>query len=102
MKITFTLIGGLFILVLLTACGPSAEQSATMTASAWTPTPPPTATPTPVPYNVNVSIADESGAPIAGANIVFPESGNGEPVQANEQGQFSWNNLEGENATFKV
>lgn len=88
--------------VSLAACGPSPEQIATMTASAWTPTPPPTATPTPVPYDVNVSIVDESGAPIVGANIVFPESGNGEPVQANEQGQFSWNNLEGENATFKV
>lgn len=32
---------------LLTACGPSAEQAATMTASAWTPTPLPTATLTP-------------------------------------------------------
>jgi len=102
MKHHILLIGGLLFLAMFTGCGPNAEQIATMTASAWTPTPPPTATPTPVPYSVNVSVVDESGAPVAGAYIVFSESGNGEPVQANEEGQYSWNNLEGENATFEV
>jgi hypothetical protein len=101
MKHTMKFVVGVLILS-LAACGSSPEQIATMTASAWTPTPPPTATPTPVPYDVNVSIVDESGAPIAGANIVFPESGNGEPVQSDEQGKFSWTNLAGEAATFKL
>ncbi len=44
------------VLFLLAACGPSPEQIATMTASAWTPTLPPTNTPvptnTPIPTTV--------------------------------------------------
>ena len=45
----------LFWMLVLSGCGPSAEQVATMTASAWTPTPPPptpTPTATPVPYGL--------------------------------------------------
>jgi len=98
----------LVAVILLTACGPSAEQIATMTASAWTPTPRPTATPTitpsptPVPIDLTVTVTDEAGAPIAGASIVFPESGNGEPVPSDDKGQFSWSNLAGESATLQV
>ena len=105
MKYLKYLVLGVLVLALASCGGSSPEQIATLTASAWTPTPPPpTATPTatPVPYDVNVSVVDESGAPIAGANIVFPESGNGEAVQADEQGKFSWTNLQGEAATFKA
>jgi len=93
-------------LALLSACGPTPAEIAAMTASAWTPTPlPPTPTPipptaTPVPIDLTVTIADESGMPIPGASIVFPESGDDTPVPANEQGQYSWNNLQGETATF--
>lgn len=44
MKRTVILIGGFLILALLISCGPSPEEIATMTASAWTPTSPPTIT----------------------------------------------------------
>lgn len=91
------------VLFLLAACGPSPEQIATMTASAWTPTPlPPTQTPipTPIPIDLTITITDETGSPIGGASVVFPESGDDTAVQTNEQGQYSWNNLSGEAATF--
>lgn len=105
MKRTHSIAGIVIILALLAACGPSPEEIATMTASAWTPTPvPPTQTPipTPIPIDLTIAISDESSAPIAGASIIFPESGNGEPVQSDEQGKFSWANLAGEAATFKA
>jgi hypothetical protein len=110
MKHIMKFVVGILVL-LLAACGPSPEQIATMTASAWTATPKPTATPvpptltptpTPIPYDVNVTIVDASGAPIPEAQIVFPESGNGEPVLADAQGKFSWMNLAGDAATFNV
>ena len=105
MKRIYALIGGLIILALLAACGPSPEQIATMTASAWTPTPlPPTATPTPTPapIDLTVTIADETGTSIAGASIVFPESGNGSPVLMDDQGQYSWTNLGSEAVSLTV
>jgi hypothetical protein len=86
----------------LGGCGPSTQQIATMTASAWTPTPLPTATPTPLPYDLTVTVIDEIGAPIAGASIVFPESGDGSPMQANDQGQYSWKDLPGEAVSLTV
>jgi hypothetical protein len=102
MKYKYALCGAIVLLLLLSGCGPSAEQIATMTASAWTPTPPPTATPTPLPYDLTVSVIDEASAPIAGASIVFPESGNGSPMQADDQGQYSWNNLPGDAVSLTV
>ena len=102
MKYKYALCGTIVLLLLLSGCGPSAEQIATMTASAWTPTPLPTATPTPLPYDLTVTVVDETGAPIAGASIVFPESGDGSPMQANDQGQYSWNNLRGEAVSLTV
>lgn len=89
-----------FALLLLAGCGPSAEESATMTAAAWTPTPPPTATP--VPYGLTITVADEAGAPVAGASIVLPESGSDQPVQADETGKYAWPNLAGPQTTLKV
>ncbi len=94
--------------ILLTACGPSAEQIATMTASAWTPTPRPTATPTitpsptPVPYDLTVTVTDAGGNPVAGAQVVFPESGNSEPVAADDAGHAAWTNLNGPNVSLTV
>jgi hypothetical protein len=104
MKYKYALCGTIVLLLLLGGCGPSAEQIATMTASAWTPTPLPTAipTPTPLPYDLTVTVIDETGAPIAGASIVFPESGDGNPIQANDQGQYSWTNLGGEAVSLTV
>jgi hypothetical protein len=92
------------LLLLLSGCGPSPEEIATMTASAWTPTPPPTLTPvpTPIPYDLTVTVTDETGAPIPGAGIVFPESGDGNPFPADDQGQFSWNDLPGEAVSLTV
>jgi hypothetical protein len=107
MKRLFVFMGIVFVL-LLSACGPSPEQVATLTAAAWTPTPRPTATPlptftpTPIPYDLTVSVVDEAGAPVEGASIVFPESGSNEPVQVDATGKFSWNNLPGETATLKI
>lgn len=106
MKRLLCLTGILF--ALLTACGPSPEEIATMTAAAWTPTPLPTPTPTPsptptpIPIDLTVSIVDEAGTPISGAYIEFPESGDDTPVQSDELGQVSWTNLAGESATFKI
>ena len=100
MKYKYALCGTIVLLLLLSGCGPSAEQIATMTASAWTPTPLPTATPTPLPYDLTVTVIDETGAPIAGASIVFPESGDGSPIQANDQGQYFWTNLKGETVSL--
>ncbi len=102
MKYKYALCATIVLFLLLSGCGPSAEQIATMTASAWTPTPLPTATPTPLPYDLTVSVIDETGAPIAGASIVFPESGDGSPMQADDQGQYSWNNLGGEAVSLTV
>ena len=107
MKSSFLTVGGI-LLFLLAACGPSPESIATMTASAWTPTPQPTTTPiptftpTPVPYDLTVTVVDEAGAPIAGASITFPESGNGEAVVADAAGKFRWTNVPGAAVTLKV
>lgn len=107
MKRSLMFMGALFVL-LLSACGPSPEQVATMTASAWTPTPKPTATPlptftpTPIPYDLTIFVVDEAGAPVEGASIVFPESGSDEPVQVDATGKFSWSNLPGETVTLKT
>lgn len=101
----FALIGWMLIFALLAACGPSPEEIATMTASAWTPTPvPPTSTPvpTPIPIDLTVTITDEGGAPIEGASIVLPESGSDGPVLSDPQGMFSWTNLNGEKASLKA
>lgn len=96
-------LGGMFLL--LVSCGPSAEEIATMTASAWTPTPiPPTSTPvpTPIPIDLTVTVTDGSGGVIAGANIIFPESGSDQPVLTDDAGKFSWANLPREAASIKV
>lgn len=107
MKSTKGFIYGVLI-VLLAACGPPPEEVATLTASAWTPTPLPTSTPpptptsTPIPFDLTVTVTDEVGSPIAGASVVFPESGNGKPVQTDGEGKFTWTNLVGEAATIQV
>ncbi|HEY5119487.1 MAG TPA: carboxypeptidase-like regulatory domain-containing protein, partial [Anaerolineales bacterium] len=102
MKTPFARLSILLVVTLLfTSCGPSPEQITTMTASAWTATPQPTSTPTPtltptpIPYDLTISVVDEAGAPIAGATIVFPESGSSEPVTADATGKYNWTNLPG-------
>lgn len=96
---------GALLALLLSGCGPSAEQIATMTASAWTPTPPPptpTPTATPVPYDLTAKVLDESDAPIAGADILFPQSGSEGIFKSDEAGQFKWSNLPGPDAQLSA
>jgi len=61
----------------VSACGPSAEQIATMTAAAWTATPPPTATPLPTatpPYSAEVRAeADQAFASGAMVYLYDPQ-----------------------------
>ena len=98
----------LVVILLVASCGPSPEQIATMTASAWTATPKPTSTTTPtltltpIPYDLTVSVVDEAGTPIMGASIVFPESGSSEPVKADAAGKYNWTNLPGAGVTLNV
>jgi hypothetical protein len=73
-----------------------------MTASAWTPTPPPTPTATPLPYDLVVKVTDAQGNAIAGALVVFPESGNDEPIAVDAAGQTAWTNLNGPAGTVTV
>lgn len=96
------------LLIFASACGPSPEQIATMTASAWTPTPKPTSTPmptftpTPVPYDLTITVTNADGDPIAGANVLFPESASDELFVADEMGQIVWSNLAGPTGTLSV
>jgi len=105
----------LLLLTFITACGPSPEQIATMTASIWTSTPPPTqtpipptptpvptSTPTPEPYNLSLLITDDQGAPIAGAEIALAGSSNNEPLLTDTSGKYSLANLPGEVVTLKI
>lgn len=95
-------------ILLLASCGPSAEEVATMTAAAWTATPSPTSTPTPtftptpIPYDLTVRITDQDGNPVSGASVVLPESGDENPVPADDGGQAAWNNLPGAEGMLSV
>ena len=98
MKHALTLI---LILVFLSACG----QPAATQAPADTPVPPPTNTsapPTPEPLDLNVLVVDESGAPIPGAEIIFPEAGAYVPVKTDEKGAYSWLDLKKDKASLKI
>jgi hypothetical protein len=102
MKRLFVTCGIAFLTLWLTGCGPSAEEVATMTASAWTPTPLPTATPTPVPYDLTLTIVDQDGSPISGTSVSFPESGDDAPLPVDEKGQITWKNLPVSSGTLRI
>lgn len=87
--------------ILFASCGPSPEEAATMTASAWTATPPPTSTPTstPVPYDLTLKVTGADGNPIALATVTLD---NGAPVLTDENGQASWTNLPAPDGSLKV
>jgi hypothetical protein len=88
------LAGFVWILLLLTACGPSPESAATMSAPAPTatlhPTPAPP-TPTAVPFNLTVSVTDQTGAPISWARI--STAGAEAMLGVDDQGRVSFTNL---------
>ena len=90
--------------LVLGGCGPSAEQAATMTASAWTPTPPPTSTPTPVPYSLSVFVTDTDSNPLEKAAIAIPDLGSeSSATQVSDiSGQVSWADLPAESVTLDV
>jgi len=90
----------LLILALLTACGPSEEAIATMTASAWTPTPEPTLTPTPVPYDVELSLEDETGERITYG--VYVQATEFEEMMMDESGMVEMLNLPGPDVEVSV
>ena len=103
---------GNFILVIIfvvigtlaAGCGPSTEEIATMTASAWTATPPPTSTPeptptpTPIPFDANVTIYDEEGSPVAGASIDIA----GDVQTTDENGVAVFMDLPGETVSLAI
>lgn len=95
---------GVLIILLISACGPSAEEVATMTASAWTPTPLPTATPspTPLPFDLIVKATDDLGNPIPRAVVALLESGKNQSLTANEAGSASWNNLSSSTGSLTI
>lgn len=108
MKTKSFLILVVWLAMIVVSCGPSPEQVATMTASAWTPTPKPTSTPTatptstPIPYDLTVRVTDTEGNPIPWALTLFPMSGSEEAVAVDEAGQAVWRNLDGPAGTVTV
>ncbi len=102
--------------LLATSCGPSSEEIATMTASAWTltptltftpeptntpsptPTSTPTSTPTPIPFDANVMIVDEEDNPVSGAIIDIA----GAFQTTDENGLASFRDLPGETVTLSI
>jgi len=90
----------LFSLTFISACGPSEEAIATMTASAWTPTPKPTLTPTPLPFDLEVTIEGEGGESIFyDAYVVATEH---EELMADETGKAMLMNLPGPEVEVSV
>lgn len=100
----------LVIAFVIVGCGPSAEQMATQTASAWTATPSPTSTPTPtptptpIPYGLDLQVSDASGNPIAGSVAVVAELGENPSASqtTDAAGTASWQDLPGESVTISV
>lgn len=94
----------------LAACGPSAEEIATLTAAAWTPTPQPTPTattpptPTPIPYDLTFQVTDLEGNPLADVDVSIAELGADESgtQTTDDLGEARWTNLPGDTASIHV
>ena len=90
----------LFSPTLISACGPSEEAIATITASVWTPTPEPTLTPTPLPFDLEVTLEGEGGENVFyGAYVAATEH---EEVMADETGNAVLMNLPGPEVDVSV
>ncbi len=89
------------LLIFLASCGPSPEEIATMTASAWTVTPTitPSPTPTPIPYDLTLKVTDADGNAITGASVTLGDS---EPVLTDENGTVTWTNLAAPDGSLAV
>lgn len=104
----------IFILsVMISGCGPSAEEQAatsaaqTAMAATDTPMPTPTDTPTPtatpVPYDLSVIVTGEEDAPIVGANVLLDEVEDETGTQiTDEVGQTFWSDLPGETVSLSI
>jgi len=84
------------------ACGPSEEAIATMTAAAWTPTPEPTPTPTPVPYDLEVTLQDEAGGALTMMAYVAVEELGEDPTLVDGSGITAFSNLPKEEVTLRL
>jgi hypothetical protein len=73
--------------IAVTACGPSEEAIATMTAAAWTPTPEPTLTPTPLPFDLVVMLEGEGGEAVIMGSVEATED-DSEMVDENGKVEF--------------
>jgi len=104
----FLFLSIVLLATLAVGCGPSAEEIATMTASAWTATPLPTSTPeptltptptpTPIPFDANVTIYDEEGNPLVGAAVDIA----GQVNSTDENGVVSFMDLPDESVTLSI
>lgn len=93
--------------LLLSACGQSADTVSTQVAStmtaiagSWTPTPANTPTPTntptstPIPYSLTIYVIDENSLPLEGAKVTLANIGEYKnPQLSDAQGITQWNNL---------
>jgi len=77
------------ITLLIVGCGPSAEESATMTAAAE---------PTPIPYDLSFTVTDQDGTTLLGASVEI----NGEAQITDESGETNWKNLPSGSATLSI
>ncbi|MCC6299288.1 MAG: carboxypeptidase regulatory-like domain-containing protein [Anaerolineales bacterium] len=106
MKTKSFLILVVWLAMIVVSCGPSPEQVATMTASAWTPTPKPTSTPTatptstPIPYDLTVRVTDADGNPLNGASVLL--DGEENPLLTGETGEAAWTNLSAPDSSVTI
>ena len=92
----------LLCLLLLSACGPSEEAIATMTASAWTPTPEPTLTPTPIPIDLEVRLEDAEGNPVTYAASVSVAEADSDATSVDASGKTQFMNLPDTDVTIQA
>lgn len=96
--------GVFFVCILLTGCGPSAEEVAATyiaeTAAAASPTPAPTVTPTPIPYDLTVQLTDEEGTFIEAVPVSIAEQNLIQTTDA--KGETSWTDLQTDNVTIET
>jgi hypothetical protein len=84
---------------MMSACGPSEEAIATMTAAAWTPTPEPTLTPTPLPFDLVVMLEGEGGEVVTLGTVEATEM---EPVMIDENGKAELMNVPMADVTLSI
>ena len=80
----------IFSCMVMSACGPSEEAIATMTAAAWTPTPEPTLTPTPLPFDLVVALEGEGGEAVMMGSVDATEE---DSEMVDENGMVEFFNL---------